>query len=97
MTYKNQVKKVKGRKNVDVFIFTLSTCGWCRKTKEFLKSMGIAYSYVDGDLLSDEDQSEVEKVFEEYETNASFPKIIVDNKTVISGFDEKELRKAIKK
>jgi glutaredoxin-like protein NrdH len=101
MAYKDFIKKVDGKNDkndkndVEIFVFALSTCGWCRRTKDFLNGLGVEYSYVDVDLLSDDDQSEVEKVFEKYDTEESFPKIIIDNKIVISGFDEKELRKVV--
>jgi glutaredoxin len=44
-------KKVDGKDVGDIKMFALSTCGWCKKTKAFLSDHGIAYSYVDVDLL----------------------------------------------
>ena len=43
------------KKNHQVRIFTLSTCGWCKKTKELLKSLDIEYEYVDVDKLTGDD------------------------------------------
>lgn len=96
MPYQKQIKKVRGKKEAEIFLFALSTCGWCRRTKDFLNSLGVEYSYVDVDLLNDEDQEEVHEIFDDYNTDASFPKIIINNKKVISGFDEKEIREALK-
>lgn len=92
MAYKERIKKIKGKKKADIFLFALSTCGWCRRTKELLNNLGVEYYYIDVDLLSEEEQDEVEKVLEtNYKTEASFPKIII-NKNVISGFNEEKIR-----
>jgi len=97
MTYKDKIKKVNGKKTAEIFIFALSTCGWCKKTKDLLNNLGVEYCYVDVDLLDSIDQSEVEGILEHnYDTDVSFPKIILNNKEVISGFNEEEIRKAIK-
>ena len=97
MTYKEQIKKVEGKRNFAIFVFALSTCGWCRRTKDFLNNLGVEYSYVDVDLLDEEEQDEVVKILEnDYRTDASFPKIIINNEIVISGFDEEKIKKAVK-
>lgn len=41
-----------------VFMYTLSTCPWCKKTKKFFKKKGIPFDYVDIDKLKDEDKKE---------------------------------------
>ncbi len=97
MTYKEQIKKVEGKKNIEIFVFALSTCGWCQRTKDFLNDLGVEYNYVDVDLLDEEEQDEVERVLEEdYGTESSFPKIIINNEIIISGFDEEKILKSIK-
>jgi len=36
------VVKVEGEKRGHrVFLYTLSTCGWCKRTKEFLRENGV--------------------------------------------------------
>jgi glutaredoxin-like protein NrdH len=95
MGYKESIKKVSGKKKGDVFIFALSTCGWCAKAKNLMNTLGIEYSYVDVDLLDNVGQKEVGEKFEEYRTSFSFPKIIV-NKKVISGFNEPQIIEALK-
>ena len=35
----------------DIFVFTLSTCQWCRKGKQWLTDNKYAYKYIDVDLL----------------------------------------------
>lgn len=97
MTYKEKLKKIKGEKGVEIILFALSTCGWCRKTKNLLNNLGVEYSYVDVDLLEDEEErKEVENTLNKFNSNG-FPTIIIDNMKVIHGFDEDRIKKEIKK
>ena len=96
MTYKNNIVKVNGRKGVSIFLFALSTCGWCAKAKKLLTDLGLEFEYVYVDLLGDEDQAEVDAELEKLGTDMSFPKIIINDK-IISGFEEQKIRKALEK
>ena len=49
-------KKVKGKNCGKIIIYALSTCGWCKRTKELLSSLGVEYSYIDVDLLEGDDR-----------------------------------------
>jgi glutaredoxin len=39
----------------DVFVYALSTCPWCRKTKQWLTAKGVEFEFVDVDLLPDDE------------------------------------------
>jgi glutaredoxin-like protein NrdH len=57
------VNHVEGTNKGDVMLYALSTCGWCRKTKELLKELGVGFSYTDVDTLTgDEKQAIVDEV-----------------------------------
>jgi glutaredoxin len=87
--------KVEGiKKEQKVFLYTLSTCGWCKKTKEFLKNNDIEYEYIDVDKCSREEQKEIIQELREKKIPAAFPIIMIDDKT-ISGFKEKQLSKEL--
>jgi glutaredoxin-like protein NrdH len=92
MNYQSQIKKVNGKKIGDVFIFALSTCIWCRKTKQLFKDLGVEYSYVDVDLLQGKDQEEATKEMVKWSGSQSFPTIVLDKKKTILGFNETEIR-----
>ena len=69
-----------------VFLYALSTCPWCRKTKQFLKDNKIAFDYVDYDLANEEKQ---EKIMEELSTmnaTSGFP-VVVIGKNVVVGYN----------
>jgi glutaredoxin len=86
---------VKGKKKQgDVRLYALSTCGWCAKTKELLTQLGVDFSYCYVDLLP---RDEMEKAFEEvrrFNPAGSFPVTIIDGKKTIVGFREEQLREA---
>jgi len=88
------VKKthVDGRHAADVLIYALSTCGWCRKTKELLKELGVEYDYIDVDALEPDDYEQVKAEIQKWNPMGSFPTIIVDDRECIIGFQEDKIR-----
>ena len=88
--------KVDGKRNEPkLFLYTLSTCGWCKKTKEFLKDSGMAYEYVDVDKITKEEQKEVIAELKKRNAPLAFPIIIVDDEQVISGFKKQAIEEAL--
>jgi len=92
MSYNNKIKKISGKKIGDIFIFALSTCIWCQKTKNLFKELGVEYSYVDVDLLEGEDQEQAVADMAKWSKNQSFPLIVLNKKKTILGFKEAEIR-----
>ncbi len=76
----------------NVKIYTLSTCGWCKKTKNLLQSLHVEYSYVDIDELEGEEREEIENELKEYNPAMSTPTIVIDDEEVIIGFKEDKIR-----
>lgn len=92
ISYQTQIKKVAGKKVGDIIIFALSTCIWCRKTKQLFNELDVEYRYVDVDLLQGKDQEEAVAEMAKWNKMQSFPTIILDNKKMILGFKEQEIR-----
>ena len=92
MTVKCEI--VPGKKKTHhVKIFTLSTCGWCKKTKELLKALDVQYEYIDVDKLSGDELLEANDEVKKYNPYRTYPTIVIDNgKSVILGFNEKEIK-----
>ena len=86
---------VKGKKKQgEVVLYALSTCGWCAKTKELLTGLGVDCSYVYVDLLP---RDEMEKAFTEvkrFNPACSFPTLVIDSRKTIVGFREEQIREA---
>ena len=88
--------KVEGdNRSHDVFIYALSTCGWCKKTKQFLRDNNVGYEYLDVDTATSEERREAIKRLQERRVPMGFPVTIVDDETVISGYDPKSLKEAL--
>jgi glutaredoxin-like protein NrdH len=89
-------KHVAGRKAGKVMLYALSTCVWCRRTKRLLNELGVEYDYTDVDLLSGAEREAVMEAVEKYNPSLSFPTMVIDDKKAILGFQEKEIREALK-
>jgi glutaredoxin len=82
-----KVEKVPGENNKNrVLLYALSTCAWCRMTKQFLKDNNIEFEYVDVDLCTDEDLKKVKKDILDRGGSLSYPVMIINDKKLISGF-----------
>jgi glutaredoxin-like protein NrdH len=85
------------KKTHQVRIYTLSTCGWCKKTKELLKALDIQYEYVDVDTLSGDTLVEANEEVKKYNPYRTYPTIIIDNgKHVILGYNDKEIKEKLR-
>lgn len=90
-----EIKHVEGIDKGKMILYALSTCGWCKKIKRFLNSSGIAYFYVDVDLLDGEEKDAAKKTIMRWNPKCSYPTLVLNEKECIVGYDEDELRKAI--
>ncbi len=91
-----KIQKVPGNnKKHKVFVYALSTCAWCKKTKQFLKDRDVEYEYVDVDLLSKEDLEKVKAEIASRGAQLLFPLIVIDDKVVITGFREDQITGAL--
>ncbi|KPJ53076.1 glutaredoxin [candidate division TA06 bacterium DG_24] len=86
---------VKGKDRGHIFLFALSTCGWCRKTKRLLQNLGVAYEYIDVDLLKGKEKTEAEKEMRRWSPRTSFPTLVINDEKSVVGFDEARIREAI--
>jgi len=91
----NNIEHVKGKNKGKIILYALSTCGWCKKTKELLNKLGVEYSYIFVDLLNDNDKDKVMKDIEKWNSNLSFPTIVINNQKCIVGFKEDKIKEAL--
>ena len=82
------------KKDKKVFLWALSTCMWCKKTKKLLEDAGVEFSYVFVDTLDEHERDEALKQVEKYNSSVSFPTILIDNHCIV-GFDEKKIKEAL--
>jgi len=77
-------------------LYALSTCQWCRKTKDLLSELGIDYYYVYVDLVTGDDQKKLVEKLGQFNPALSFPTVIIDERDTILGFDEDKIRNKFK-
>jgi glutaredoxin-like protein NrdH len=91
-----QFSKISGEKNNHkVTLFALSTCVWCKMTKQFLNDNSVEYEFVDVDLLDDEEKRKAHVAITSKGGVLSYPTTIVDEKIVITGFRKDQLTEAL--
>lgn len=78
-----------------VFMYALSTCAWCKMTKQFLKDNDIEYEYIDVDLCRDEDREKIREDIQNRGGSLSYPTVIIDDKILITGFRKDKLKEAL--
>ena len=90
------ISKVPGKNTKHkVFLYTLSTCVWCKMTKQYLQDNSIQFEYVDVDLSTDEDRDKIRKEIQQKGGILSYPTTIVDDKKVVTGFRKDLLAKEL--
>jgi len=89
--------KHEGESAGEIFFFGLSTCIWCRKTKEYLMSKGIEFYFVYVDQLDDLTKQEVREWLKKWNPDLSYPTIVFDNEKTVVGFNEDDIDREIAK
>ena len=78
-----------------VFLYTLSTCGWCKKLKDLLKEKSVMYEYMDLDKATRKDQLEAVEELKAKKLPVAFPITVINDETVIQGFKKDDLIEAL--
>ncbi len=85
-----------GKQENEIVMFALSTCGHCRRAKQFLKESGVKYSFTFVDLMDYDKKQEVKKRLQEkFEKRVAFPFLVVNMEHSITGFLKQEYEKFI--
>lgn len=89
------VEHVDGKDRGKIMLYALSTCGWCAKTKDLIRNLGVAFDYTYVDLLEGAEQDEAMSQVEKYNPSGSFPTLVINSRKTIVGFREQEIREAL--
>jgi glutaredoxin len=79
----------------EVYVYSLSTCPWCRKTKQWLADSKIPFETVDIDTLEADEQDAVADKAYELSGGRRLP-VTVINGEVIVGFSPKKFLEHLK-
>ncbi|MFH1501612.1 MAG: glutaredoxin family protein [Candidatus Eisenbacteria bacterium] len=83
------------RSEHEIMFFGLSTCGWCRKTKEFLEESGVTFEYCSVDEVSKDEQPGVLETLTKHNPRRNFPTVVVDGSKVIVGYNPDLLKQEL--
>ena len=90
------ISKVAGKNNKHrVFVYALSTCVWCKLTKQYLNENSVEYEFVDVDLSTEDEKQKIRETITSKGGSLSYPTTIVDDKKVITGFRKDLLKEAL--
>ena len=88
--------KVQGKNNKHkVLIYALSTCAWCKMTKQFFRDQNVEFEYVDVDLTDDGDKENIKEEILKRGGSLSYPTIIIDDKVLITGFRKDKIKETL--
>lgn len=90
------IEHVGGKNAGKLMLYALSTCIWCRKTKQLLTDLGVEYDYVFVDLLQGQEKEQTIAMIEKWNPDCSFPTLVINDSKCIVGFKENEIKEALK-
>jgi glutaredoxin len=89
-----KMNQVAGKDKGQIILYALSTCVWCRKTKELLDRLGVKYAFVDVDLLQGDDRSKATEEVKTLNPRCSFPTLAINDQCIV-GYDEQKIKEAL--
>jgi glutaredoxin-like protein NrdH len=78
-----------------VLLYALSTCIWCKKTRQMLEDEGITFDFVYVDLVEPDERREIRARIRELSPSTSFPATIVDEKDCIIGYKPDQIKRRL--
>ena len=93
----SQVKRghITGINKGKVIMYGLSTCVWCKKTRQLITDLGVDFDYVYVDLLGGDEEEKAIREVKRFNPSVSFPTVVINDERAILGFDEQAIRKAL--
>jgi glutaredoxin-like protein NrdH len=86
---------IEGKNKGDVKLYALSTCIWCKKTRELLNELGIDYYRVYVDLLEKPEKDRAIEEINKWNPARSFPTLVINDQKCIVGYKPDDIRGAL--
>ena len=90
-----KIEHVKGKNKGKIMLYALSTCGWCRKTKEFLNKLGLEYDFIYVDYLEGDDKDNTMEKVKKWNPRCTFPTLVINDKECIIGYKEDKIKEVL--
>ncbi|MBN1979718.1 MAG: glutaredoxin family protein [Anaerolineae bacterium] len=78
-----------------VLFYGLSTCIWCRKTRQFLEEQGVKFDFVYVDLIHGQEREDAKEQIRKWNPAVSFPTIVIDSDQSVTGFKPEKIKEAL--
>ena len=88
------IDHVSGMNKGQVKLYALSTCVWCKKTKQLLDQIGVEYDFVEVDLLPGDEKNKATDEVKKLNPRCSFPTLAVNEQCIV-GYDEQKIKEAL--
>jgi len=75
-----------------VFVYALSTCPWCRRTKQFFTDRGVPYDSVDIDKVDDDEGDRLADEAYDLSGSRAYPVVRIGDEVVVGYAPEKYRR-----
>lgn len=79
---------------MDVHLYALSTCPYCRMTKKYLDESGVSYELTEVDLLQGAEKDDAVAEVKRLSGGTSFPVLVADDNVVV-GFNKSQIAKVL--
>lgn len=79
----------------EIVFYGLSTCIWCRRTRQFLEEQGVAFDFVYVDLLKGQERAEAVEQVRRWNPAVSFPTIVLDDEQCVVGYKTDDLKEVL--
>lgn len=87
---------VEGSQNsTQVLLYALSTCIWCRKTRQMLEDEDVAFDFVYVDLVDADERKAAREHIRKFSNRMSFPTIIFDEEDSITGYKPDRIKERL--
>jgi glutaredoxin-like protein NrdH len=86
---------VDGNYKAKVVLYAISTCIWCKKTKQLLSDLNIAYDYIDVDLLPEKKKETIRKEVLRWKSRVAYPLIVVNDSICIPTYDPDKIKEVL--
>jgi len=87
---------ISGHRNEHHIVFYgLSTCIWCKRTRQFLEDQGVEFDFVYVDLLEGQEREEAVEQVRRWNSAVSFPTVVMDDSKCVIGYKQKEIGEAL--
>jgi glutaredoxin-like protein NrdH len=75
----------------DVYVYALSTCPWCRKTRQWFEDSKIEYEWVDVDTLPPDEQDRAADKAYALSGGRRYPVVVINGEVVVGYSPDKFL------